>query len=200
MKRRDLTLLSFKKVSYKAWINLALTWKRSRSSLMPLAESLTTAGMQRHSSTSWWPVECWVSSPQPIGNNLVGNLINIRRFGRPAVAAPMWEDHEQLLPLTTCFLSCSPGWDSIRRHDPHRILPLHGTRRPGDDASICSGNRGGFLPPLHDFSQTRILTILLALWSGHQLVSLNKLMTWGSDVSLLNNLLINHRLVYCWKG
>ena len=61
MKRRDLTLLSFKKVSYKAWIKLALIWKRSRSSLMPLAPSLTTAGMQRHSLTSWWPAACWVS-------------------------------------------------------------------------------------------------------------------------------------------
>lgn len=105
-------------------------------------------------------------------------------------------------PRAACFwprfLSCSPGRDSLRRHDPHRILPLHGTRRPGDDASICSGHWGGFLPPLHHFFQTRILTILLALGSGHQLVSLNKPMAWRSDVSLLNNLLIDYRLVYCW--
>ncbi|XP_041726209.1 basic leucine zipper and W2 domain-containing protein 1-A isoform X2 [Coregonus clupeaformis] len=28
---------------------------------MPLVPSLTTAGMQRHSLTSWWLAECWVS-------------------------------------------------------------------------------------------------------------------------------------------
>lgn len=64
MKRRDLTLLSFKKVSYKAWTKLALIWTQLQSSWMPLAPSLTTADMQRHSLTSWWPVECWVSRRQ----------------------------------------------------------------------------------------------------------------------------------------
>ncbi len=29
---------------------------------MPLAPSLTTAGMLRHSSISWWLEECWVST------------------------------------------------------------------------------------------------------------------------------------------
>lgn len=61
MKRRDLTLLSFKKVSYKAWTKLALIWTQLQSFWMPLAPSLTTADMQRHSLTSWWPAECWVS-------------------------------------------------------------------------------------------------------------------------------------------
>lgn len=61
MKRRDLTLLSFKKVSYKAWTKLALIWTQLQSSWMPLAPSSTTADMQRHSLTSLWPAECWVS-------------------------------------------------------------------------------------------------------------------------------------------
>lgn len=61
MKRRDLTPLCFKKVSFKAWTRLELIWKRLQSSLMPLAPNLTTAGMLRHSSTSWWLGECWVS-------------------------------------------------------------------------------------------------------------------------------------------
>lgn len=37
------------------------------------------------------------------------------------------------------FSLCSPGWDFIWRHDSHWLLPLHGTRRPGDNASIRSG-------------------------------------------------------------
>ena len=61
MKRRDLTLLSFKKVSYKAWIKLALIWKLSQNSLMLLELNLTTAGMLRPCLTSWWLAECWVS-------------------------------------------------------------------------------------------------------------------------------------------
>lgn len=60
MKRRDLTLLNFKKVSYTAWTKLALIWTQLQSSWMPLAPSSTTADMQRHSLTSWWPAECWV--------------------------------------------------------------------------------------------------------------------------------------------
>lgn len=39
------------------------------------------------------------------------------------------------------FCLCSPRWDFIWRHDPHGLLPLYGTRRPGDNASICSGIR-----------------------------------------------------------
>lgn len=70
MKRRDLTLLSFKKVSYKAWTKLALIWTQLQSSWMPLAPSLTTADMQRLSLTSWWLAECWVS--QSLGFRCLG--------------------------------------------------------------------------------------------------------------------------------
>lgn len=60
MKRRDLTLASFRTASFKVWTKLALIWKPSQSFSMRLVPSLTTAAMLKPFSTSWWLVECWV--------------------------------------------------------------------------------------------------------------------------------------------
>lgn len=40
------------------------------------------------------------------------------------------------------FAKClffSPGWYLVRRHDPHRVLSLHSTRRHGDHAGLRTG-------------------------------------------------------------
>lgn len=59
MKKRGLTLLSFKTVLFKAKLKLVLIWKQQQSFLMFLEQNLITADMQKHSLTFWWLAECW---------------------------------------------------------------------------------------------------------------------------------------------
>lgn len=145
MKRRDLTLLSFKKVLFKAWTKLALIWKRLQSSLMPLAPSSITAVMLRLSSTSWWLEECWVS-----------NYLWLFQWAGIEI--------NHLNSILYLYIFFSPRRDSVWWLDPYWVLPLHGKWRPGDHAGVRSGIHRCKLLDWQIVSRFRACSDLTSLW------------------------------------
>lgn len=86
----------------------------------------------------------------------------------------MCKDHEQLLPLTTCFYSSRAAPGGTLSDDMTRTEFCLFTAQEDLETMQAYAQVTQAAVTLYHFFQTRILTILLAFWSGHQLVSLNK--------------------------